>query len=110
MRERLKSPQIRLAHNLRHRINKALKGNFKKGSAVRDLGCSIPDFKKYLEAKFHPGMTWENYGEWHIDHIRPLASFDLSDQIQFLMACNFKNLQPLWAIQNFSKSDRIDAA
>jgi len=98
----------RLATNLRSRINMALKGNAKSGSAVRDLGCAIAELKAYLEAKFLPGMTWTNWSKtgWHIDHIRPLASFDLTDREQFLVACHYTNLQPLWAEDNMKKSDK----
>ena len=51
--------------------------------------------------------TWENHGEWHIDHITPLSSFDLSKREQLLTACNYANLQPLWADENYAKSDRV---
>lgn len=92
--------------NLRNRINKALKNNYKTGSAVKDLGCSIEEFKKYIEERFKPGMSWENHGEWHLDHIKPLANFDLTDREQFLEACHYTNYHPLWAIDNLKKGDR----
>lgn len=88
---------------LRSRLYAALKGNYKVGSAVKDLGCSIEEFKIYLENQFTEGMNWNNYGNWHIDHIRPLISFDLSNRSDFLIACNYKNLQPLWAQDNLKK-------
>ena len=90
---------------LRHRLYLALKGNFKSGSAVRDLGCTIPVLKTYLESKFQSGMSWDNWTAdgWHIDHIKPLSSFDLTDRNQLLEACNYTNLQPLWAKDNLSK-------
>ncbi len=96
----------RLGLNLRKRLGTALRGNQKAGSAVRDLGCTIPELKLYLEKLFQPGMTWENWGRkgWHIDHIKPLASFDLTDREQFLKACHYTNLQPLWATENLRKS------
>ena len=100
---------FKLQKRLRNRINSAVRNN-KGGSAVKDLGCSLRKLKKYLESKFQPGMSWENYGYdgWHIDHINALANFDLTDREQFLEACNYTNLQPLWAEDNFKKSDKYD--
>ena len=106
---RLTDPRFKLSVNLRCRLHDALKGNYKAGSAVRDCGCSMEALRLYLESKFQPGMTWANWGinGWHIDHIRPLSSFDLTDREQFLKACHYTNLQPLWAKDNLSKGDRI---
>lgn len=103
-RERYKTDiQHKLACRLRNRINKSIK----LGSAVRDLGCSIDEFKTYLESKFQKGMTWDNWTTdgWHIDHIKPLASFDLTDRKQMLEACHYTNLQPLWWQDNLTKGD-----
>lgn len=97
---------FRLANCLRARLRKALKRNWKSGSAVRDLGCSIESLKSWLMYQFQPGMTWENYGEWEIDHVKPLASFDLTDRTQLLEACNWFNLQPMWANDNLQKRDK----
>lgn len=108
--EKLKSDtQFRLAYILRSRLRTALNKKYKAGSAVKDLGCSIEELKAYLESKFQEGMTWENHSQtgWHIDHIKPLSRFDLSDREQFLEACHYSNLQPLWAGDNLSKSDNF---
>jgi hypothetical protein len=96
-----------LARILRARVSKLARGQ-KAGSAVRDLGCSVEELRAHLEARFAPGMTWENYGPkgWHIDHILPLAGFDLTDRQQFLRACHFSNLQPLWWRENLQKGAR----
>ena len=101
--------QYRLNFMLRKRLTTAIKNNQKSGSAVKDLGCTIEELKQYLESKFSPGMTWDNHGlnGWHIDHIKPLVSFDLTDRKQLLEACHYTNLQPLWAKDNLSKSDKI---
>ena len=95
---------------LRTRLRAALSGNYKTGSAVSDLGCSIETFKKYIESKFTSGMSWNNHGlyGWHIDHIKPLTSFNLSDRQQFLEACHYTNLQPLWAKDNMSKGNKVE--
>ena len=99
--------QFRIAANLRNRVRDALRGEAKTGSAVKDLGCSILDFKIYIENQFSGGMSWDNYGSWHLDHRKPLASFDLTVREDFLKACNYTNLQPLWAKDNFSKGSKI---
>ena len=108
--DRLKiDPQYKLSLSLRRRLRCALKGNYRSGSAVKDLGCSIEEFKKHIESKFQDGMSWDNwnYEGWHIDHIKPLSSFDLTDRNQLLQACHYTNLQPLWAKDNIAKSDKI---
>ena len=97
----------RISVNLRSRVNKAVKNNYKTGSAIRDLGCSINELKEYLESRFQAGMTWDNYGEWHIDHIVPLASFNLENREQLIKAYHYTNLQPLWARDNLSKGAKI---
>jgi len=102
-RKRRNDIHFRLADNLRCRLYQALKRNYKAGSAVSDLGCSIEELKQHLESQFQEGMTWDNYGQWHIDHIKPLASFDLINRDQLLEACHYTNLQPLWALDNLLK-------
>lgn len=79
------------------------------------LGCSIDALKLHLESRFTPGMNWSNFGRkkgiqcWEIDHILPCASFDLTDPEQQRKCFHFTNLQPLWATDNRSKSDRVDS-
>jgi hypothetical protein len=99
--------QFRLKRILRKRLTEALKNNQKAGSAVKDLGCSIKELKVHLESKFLPGMTWDNYGEWEIDHIVPLSGFNLTDRKEFLLACHYTNLQPMWWQDNLKKSDNL---
>ena len=99
----------KLAANLRTRLYVSIRKDYKSGSAVKDLGCSIPELKTYLESKFQEGMSWDNWGRagWHIDHIIPLDFFDLQNREEFLKACNYTNLQPLWAKENIKKSSNI---
>src|SRR2546421_9319002 len=80
------TPQGQLRRSLRDRVRKIFQRGkgIRAGSAVRDLGCSIEFFKEYISGQFLFGMSWDNYGYWHLDHIRPLASFDLTDRAQFL--------------------------
>ena len=102
--------QYKLTISLRTRLNRAIKNNQKTGSAVGELGCTIDEFKVYIENKFQEGMSWENWKHdgWHLDHIKPLSSFDLTDREQFLEACHYTNLQPLWGWQNMQKHDKIN--
>lgn len=69
------------------------------------IGCTIGEFKTHIESKFQPGMSWDNYGKggWHIDHIRPLSSFNVTKKDQAILANHYTNLQPLWAKDNLSK-------
>lgn len=100
-------PNYRLSVCLRKRLNSALKRREKSGSAVVLLGCSTEQAVNYIQSKFQDGMTWQNHGRWHIDHIRPLASFDLTKQDQLSKACHYSNLQPLWARDNLQKHSRV---
>ena len=97
----------RISQNLRSRLQYALKGIGKAESTMALLGCSAEQLRTHLEEKFTDGMSWDNYGYrgWHIDHIRPCASFDLTDPQQQLECFHYTNLQPLWAEDNFKKGD-----
>jgi hypothetical protein len=66
-------------------------------------GCDLQSLRKHIESKFLDGMSWDNYGRWHIDHIKPVSSFDLTDQEQIKQCFHFLNLQPLWAADNIKK-------
>src|ERR1035437_2690014 len=89
-------PKNRIACSLRVRLRKALKHGIKINTTEALLGCSFEQTKIHLESKFHPGMTWENYGQWHIDHIIPCSFFNLLDAQQQKMCFNYRNLQPMW--------------
>ncbi len=107
-RDKIKNDvSFKLKQYLRNRVYAAIKFSYKSGSAVSDLGCSIEQLKLHLESKFQPGMTWENHGKWHIDHIIPLCKFDLTNREQFLQACHYSNLQPLWAVDNIRKGGKL---
>lgn len=72
------------------------------------IGCTIEQLCRHLEAKFKRGMTWDNHGDgWHIDHIIPMAMFDLTDESQLLAASHYTNMQPMWAAENLAKSDYL---
>ena len=99
----------KIESTLRSRIHMALKGNVKSLKTIELIGCSISFFKKYIESKFKTGMTWDNHGYygWHIDHIRPCASFDLTDPEQQKQCFNYKNMQPMWGEENMKKGKKF---
>ncbi len=99
------NPATHLAVCLRSRLQGVWIRKEKGLASQQLLGCTYQQLVGHLEAQFKPGMTWENKGKdgWHIDHIRPLASFDLTDPEQLHRACHYTNLQPLWARDNLSK-------
>jgi hypothetical protein len=103
-------PQFRMQVLLRGRLRQALQRKrllgYKSKSAARLTGCSMEFLIEHLEAHFQEGMTWKNFGAWHIDHIRPVDSFDLTDAKQQVACFHYSNLQPLWAIDNLRKGNR----
>ena len=104
--KRTLSPQARKRRNasrhLNHLINGASPGKF-----IKLVGCTSDEFKAHLKSKFKPGMTLENHGEWHIDHIIPLSAFDPFDPEQWVKANHYSNIQALWAIENMKKGSKI---
>jgi len=101
--------QYTIKQRLSGQIYKAVKrGGGVKSAKTRALcGCSIPELMLHLQSRFKEGMHWNNYGKWHIDHIRPCASFDLTDPEQQRQCFHYTNLQPLWARDNILKGARL---
>jgi hypothetical protein len=98
---------FRIKQILRARINQALRGNMKEKSSLDLLGCTIEEYKKYLEKQFDENMNWENYGTyWEIDHIKPCDSFDLSSLEEQKKCFMFTNTQPMDVISNRIKSNK----
>lgn len=95
---------------LRNRLRALLEKRLRPESALDLLGCSLDFFHNYIESKFQPGMSWDNHGrgncKWHLDHIRPCASFDLRDIEQQKECFHYSNYQPLWQHDNLSKSSK----
>jgi hypothetical protein len=98
-------PYFKVVCCMRSRISKLLKQKNadKYNKFYNYLGCSKQDFILYFQAKFKEGMTWENHGEWHIDHIKPCSSFNLLNEEEQKKCFHYTNLQPLWASENISK-------
>ncbi len=98
----------RIRINLRNRITEIL-ANKKRDKSINLIGCSLDFLIKHLESQFQLGMNWQNYGirGWHIDHIMPCDSFDLTLESEQRKCFHYSNLQPLWAKDNLSKSNKI---
>jgi hypothetical protein len=101
-----KDPIFKLKHLMNSRLRIFLKSNnLKKYNKTFDIvGCDPEHLKNYLESQFKEGMSWENQGEWHIDHIIPLSSGKTYEEI--LRLCHYTNLQPLWGIDNMKKGSK----
>ena len=97
-----------IASSVRSRVLAALKGNKPDLRVEQLLGCSLEKAKAHLESTWVEGMCWANHGlyGWHIDHIRPCASFNLKNEEELLACFNYKNLQALWAKDNLNKSSK----
>ena len=108
MLERLRSDMsFRILQNLRGRMRKAIGRGDKAARTVELVGCSIEALKHHFENHFRQGMSWDNYGEWHIDHIIPCAAFDLSNPTHQKACFNWQNMQPLWRKENRNKWDIV---
>jgi hypothetical protein len=104
-KRKLIDPEFKLLATLRSRLSNAVKqqNSTKNNTTIELLGCTVSFLKEFLETKFKEGMKWENHGEWHIDHIKPCASFNLLDEEEQKICFHYTNLQPLWALENLSK-------
>ena len=107
-KKRDEDPVYRMECAVRNRTRKALQGILKDGKSLDLIGCTPEMLRLIVESKFEPGMTWDNYGsEWHVDHIIPLAAYDLTKPEQQRQAFHYTNLQPLWAHENLAKGDEV---
>ena len=104
-----KNPEFIVVNRLRARLYAALNlnGVRKAASTIALCGCTPHELMLHLQSKFQEGMHWNNYGKWHIDHIRPCASFDLTDPEQQKQCFHYTNLQPLWAAENIRKGAKV---
>lgn len=108
-RARLNTPMGKLNNRIRSGVRQSLRGN-KSQNTYDALGYTKDDLVLYLESRFTDGMSWDNIGEWHIDHIRPISSFNFTttECEDFKKCWALENLQPLWAADNISKGDKWD--
>ena len=108
-RRRQEDMFFKIKSNLSSRLSDLIN---KRGEGLQTqelLGCDRDAFLQHLESKFTKGMSWENYGlkGWHVDHIIPLSSYDLTNEDEVKRACHYKNLQPLWWQDNLEKGNKI---
>jgi len=105
-------PDFKLRMSLRSRFWYELRKHLatKEESSLVYVGCSIKQLKEYLENKFEEGMTWDNWSinGWHVDHIVPCSSFDLTKEKEQKKCFHYTNLQPLWAKDNRAKHNKLD--
>jgi hypothetical protein len=108
MRKKI-DPKFKLIKTLRSRLGNALKRkhSIKNNTTLELIGCSPIFLISYLESKFTEGMTWDNHGKWHIDHIIPCCSFNLENEEEQKKCFHYTNLQPLWAKDNLRKGGKI---
>lgn len=95
--------RMKTAGRIKSALERAVSAPGMKRKTLELLGCSPEDYRVYLEGLFEPGMSWDNGGEWHIDHIRPVASFDLSTDAGQVATFHFSNTRPMWATENMRK-------
>jgi hypothetical protein len=107
--KRKTDPKYKLSAYFRIAIKDSIKSGQKRG-LLKVLGYTMDDLKKHLEKQFEPWMSWENHGEWHIDHKIPVSAFNYEtvDDIDFKKCWALKNLRPLKAFDNLSKSNKLD--
>lgn len=110
-RLRAEDPSYRMANNIRNAVWRSLNGA-KKSKTFDVLGYTVEQLMRRLESTFSPGMTWGNYGEWHVDHIRPLVSFNIQQEgdAEFRRCWSLDNLQALWGPDNSRKGGRYEPA
>lgn len=103
------NPSLRIRKATGSRIWAGLKG-ITNGSSFSRLPYSLDDLVMHLEGRFCDGMSWANYGKWHVDHVKPCALFDLTNPKEFQQCWALANLQPLWAAENCAKGAKYASA
>jgi hypothetical protein len=103
--------EFRMVKTLRLRLRQSLrKDSGARSSALILLGMELKEFRIYIQGQFQPGMSWKNWGfggsKWHLDHVQPIATFDLSSPEQVRQCFHWSNHQPLWQKDNFAKGAR----
>jgi hypothetical protein len=109
-KDKMKSPAFLVKKRTMNRIRQAIKNqSVNIRGSFGHVGCTAEYLRSHIESKFAEGMSWQNYGKWHIDHIKPCAAFDLSMESEVKKCFHWTNLQPLWAKENLQKGARYGA-
>lgn len=111
-RHRQENPKVRLSNGISAGIRRSLKRG-KQGCHWESLvGYTLAQLVAHLESLFQPGMSWDNCGDWHLDHVVPISAFNFScaEDLDFRRCWALSNLQPLWAAENIRKSDKHEGA
>lgn len=103
-KRRADDPLFRITCALRGRLGHGIKRGKKPAKTFVLLGCSIEHFKEHITGLFGEGMSWENFGEWELDHVKPCASFDMTNPADVFACFHWTNFQPLWKSENRQKS------
>jgi hypothetical protein len=104
-RKQRQTPEAKLINNLRRRLRDFLRAASSRISL--DFGCTPKQLRAHIERQFARGMSWDTYGQWHIDHIVPCSAFDLTISEHVRLCFNWQNLRPAWAADNIAKSDKL---
>lgn len=103
-------PELRVIESMRSRVRVVLKEyqTAKVKSSMKLFGCDPLFLRQWIESQFEPNMTWDNYGEWHVDHVIPVSAFNMLDKQHQELCFHYRNLQPMWGAENTKKSNKID--
>lgn len=114
VKEKYRKQELNVNRRIRKRLNSRImealltSSQRKRKKTIEYIGCNIDFFRNWISSQFQEGMSWENHGQWHLDHVKPCSSFDLSNCDEIQRCFCWKNMQPLWASDNLTKSGRID--
>ena len=107
---KLLDPSYHISETVRSYLSRSIKGKILKKKKTEEIvGISFDKLVTYLKSKFEAGMSMSNYGEWHIDHIKPVTKFDLTKPGELEKCFHYSNLQPMWARDNIIKSNKHDS-
>lgn len=107
-KKRMLDPQFRASAYGRNITRKMVLEGFESEKAIALVGCNAFEFWCHIHEQLTDGMTWDNYGEWELDHIHPCSKFDLTDEDECKACFCYTNVQPLWKADNKAKGSRTD--